>query len=219
MAWVDKLDPGTKKERWDVQWLPTKRSFSDFWKTNKDEFEIPRINCEFTRLDSITEFDFGAFWHDNREPTKRPRPDSDEPAKQNKKKTDTDKCETKMIDTTGAESRKMINHSSMEYESECEMGGTSTKAESDDLNPLLDETKPDMNKLDKYWFWWNMFAPSYSELSTLFCGRARIDYNGFVHHDPKCNATDSSLKTQIECDCVADDVRDPYNSESVDPLK
>ncbi len=47
MAWVDKLDPDEKEERWEVQWRPSKRSFSRFWSINKDEFEIPRINLDF----------------------------------------------------------------------------------------------------------------------------------------------------------------------------
>ena len=50
-----------------------------------------------------------------------------------------------MIDTTGAKAKKMINRQSLENESDYTMDERSTKAESDDDNPLIDEVKPELN--------------------------------------------------------------------------
>ena len=56
-----------------------------------------------------------------------------------------------MIYTSEAGIQKMINQSPLEYESDSKMHETSTNAETDYSNPLLDETKPDLNKLDRHW--------------------------------------------------------------------
>lgn len=113
----------------------------------------------------------------------------------------------------------MTNHSPLEYESDSQMHETSTNAETNYSNPLLDETKPDLTKLEKQWLWHKLFAPSYSEITILFGGEAVIDKNGAVHHAMKCNTTCSSLKCQIECDCKWIDKRDPCDSDSVDALQ
>lgn len=164
------------------------------------------------KIDTLPKFKPTDYWYDTREPTKRPRLDSDQP-------DNNDQPDTKMIDTTGAEAKKMINHSSLENESDCEMNERSTKAESDDLNPLLGENKPELSELEKKWLWWHLFATSYSELSVLFCGTAKIDKHGIVHHAPRCNTPGSTLKFQVECDCKWHDERDPYDSESIAPLQ
>ena len=124
-----------------------------------------------------------------------------------------------MIDTTEAKAKKMINRQSLENESDYTMDERSTKADSDDDNPLLDEVKPELNELDKKWLFWHLFAPSYSELTTLFCGEAKIDKRGIVHHAPGCSAPDSKLMFQIECDCKWIDNRYGVDSESVAPLQ
>ena len=158
------------------------------------------------KIDNLPKYKPRDHFDDKREPTKRPRLDSDQPS-------------TKMIDTTGAEAKKVTNHSQLEYESDYERNEASTKAESEDLNPLIDEEKPELNELDKKWLWWHLFAPSYSELTILFCGRATIDKCGNVRHDPQCSVPDSSFKFQIECDCTWIDERYGFDTESVTPLQ
>ena len=107
----------------------------------------------------------------------------------------------------------------MEIEYDCEIADHSTKAESDKMEPDADGDPSDLLSLSKQWVLCYLFSNAYSEVTQLWNGRAEIDEAGRVIHDTVCHCACGKLKTQVECKCEFNDIRDPVNSEQVNSLK
>lgn len=80
-----------------------------------------------------------------------------------------------------------------EIESDYEMDGKSTKAQTKESEQQADEETYDPTHMSKDWIYYHVFSTAFSMFTILFKGQAEILKTGEVKHDDDCPCEETNL--------------------------